>query len=250
MGYNETPLVNGINDMKLQNIKVQPKPQETIRSIEADASVCVRVGIIGCGYWGPNLMRNFHELSESKVVTICDLRPERLKYFAKRYPGIKLSTDPDAILSDPTLDAVVIATPISTHYPLARKALLRGKHVLIEKPFAASSQQGERLIRLAKRQKKILMVGHTFEYNPAVLKVTEFLRSEKLGKLHYIDSVRVNLGRHQSDGYNVMWDLAPHDLSIILQWVGEFPVRVSAWGRSFVQKGIEDVAFMRLEFPG
>jgi predicted dehydrogenase len=143
----------------------------------------------------------------------------------------------------------VIATPVSTHYELACQALRAGKHVLVEKPLAATTVQGETLHKLASRYNRILMVGHTFEYHPAVLKVAELLKAGELGGLYYIDSVRVNLGLYQSDGLNVIWDLAPHDISIILCWMNRVPRRVSAWGQAFVHKGIEDVAFIRLEFP-
>lgn len=226
------------------------KPRSRMSASEEEPSVAVRVAIVGSGYWGPNLIRNFHELEQSRVVTVCDLRPERLKPLAKRFPGVQLTTKYQEVLQDPTIDAVVIATPITTHFPLASRALRAGKHVLVEKPLASTSREGRALTRLARRCDKVLMVGHTFEYNPAVLKVAELLHKGELGKLHYIDAVRVNLGLHQSDGQNVIWDLAPHDISIILHWVGEVPRRVSAWGRSFIQKGIEDVAFIRLEFPG
>ena len=226
------------------------KSRSRIFTPEDEPSVAVRVAVIGAGYWGPNLIRNFHEHERSRVVTICDLRPDRLRPLAKRFPGVRLTTKYQEVLQDPTIDAVVIATPVTTHFPIASRALRAGKHVLVEKPLAATSREGQALVRQARRFGKILMVGHTFEYNPAVLKVAELLRRGELGKLHYIDAVRVNLGLHQSDGQNVIWDLAPHDLSIILLWMGEVPRRVSAWGRSFVQKGIEDVAFIRLEFPG
>lgn len=213
-------------------------------------SFAVRIGIIGCGYWGPNLLRNFHDLPQAKVVAACDLREDRLKPFTHRYPGVKLTKKYREVLQDSTIDAVVIATPISTHYEIARQAVKAGKHVLIEKPLAATVREGMALIRLAEVHKKLLMVGHTFEYNPAVLKVAELIKARELGRLYYIDSVRVNLGLHQADGHNVIWDLAPHDLSIILHWMNEVPRRVSAWGQAFVQKSTEDVAFIRLEFPG
>jgi len=214
-----------------------------------DSSVVVRVGIIGCGYWGPNLIRNFHENPQSHVVAVSDLRPDRLKPLAKKLPGVKLTTDYREILRDPSIDAVIVATPISTHYTLASRALKMGKHVLVEKPLTRTAKEGAALNRLAQRYKKNLMVGHTFEYHPAVLKVGQLIQEGEIGNIHYIDSVRVNLGLYQSDGLNVIWDLAPHDLAIILRWIGQSPCRVSAWGRSFVKKGIEDVAFIRLDFP-
>ena len=233
-------------------LKIENRQRTNDRSLrlESEPYTVVRVGVIGCGYWGPNLIRNFHELKQSQVVAICDLRKDRLKPLAKRYPGVRLTSNYKELLRDHSIDAIVIATPISTHYDIANAAIKAGKHVLVEKPLAANAKQGGSLVRLAQKNKRILMVGHTFEYNPAVLKVAELLKKGALGKLRYIDSVRVNLGLHQSDGRNVIWDLAHHDISIILCWVDEIPKRVSAWGRSFVQKGIEDVAFVRLEFPG
>ena len=209
----------------------------------------VRIGVIGFGYWGPNLVRNFQDLDRSKVVAVANLRGSALTPLAKRYPAIRLTTNHQEILEDETVDAVVIATPVSTHFGLAQAALRAGKHVLVEKPLAASSAEGSELIDLARQKKRILMVGHTFEYNPAVLKVAELLKSQELGELYYIDSVRVNLGRYQSDGRNVVWDLAPHDLSIILHWVGKMPERISAFGQAYLQKGTADVAFIRMEFP-
>jgi predicted dehydrogenase len=215
-----------------------------------ETSVVVRIGVIGCGYWGPNLIRNFHELPSSKVVAICDLQEERLKPFVKKFPGAKLTAHYQDILNDPTIDAVVVATPISTHFRISCAAVKAGKHVLVEKPLTATTKEGMALIHLARRRKKMLMVGHTFEYNPAVLKIAQLLQANEVGSIHYLDSVRVNLGLHQSDDRNVIWDLAPHDLSIILRWVQGTPNRVSAWGRPFIKKDVEDVAFIRLDFPG
>lgn len=210
----------------------------------------VRVGIIGCGYWGPNLIRNFHDLARCRVSAICDLQGSRLKPFGRKFPWVRLTTRSKELIEDSSLDAVVIATPISTHYRLAKQALEAGKHVLVEKPLTATVREGELLVKLAKKVAKTLMVGHTFEYHPAVLKVEELLRSGEMGRLLYIDSVRVNLGLHQSDGLNVIWDLAPHDVSIILRWIGQTPRYVSAWGQSYVKKDVEDVAFIRVEFEG
>ncbi len=231
------------------------KRQELVR-LETDRSVldetlkgCVRVGIVGCGYWGPNLIRNFHGLADATVASICDLEESRLRSFSRKFPGVRLTTKYQDILKDPTIDAVVIATPISTHYHLAHQALKAGKHVLVEKPLTATVREGSALVRLAQTVHKTLMVGHTFEYNPAVLKIADLLKSGEMGELFYIDSVRVNLGLYQSDGLNVIWDLAPHDISIILRWVGKLPRYVSAWGQSYLRKNVEDVAFIRLEFP-
>lgn len=209
----------------------------------------IRIGIVGCGYWGPNLIRNFYEIPEAEIAAICDSQAGRLKPLAKKFPLVKLTTHYQDLLTDSTLDAVVIATPVSTHYDLARRALKAGKHVMVEKPLSETAAQGVELDQLASRSRKILMVGHTFEYHPAVLKVAELLKAGELGRLYYIDSVRVNLGLYQSDGLNVIWDLAPHDISIILRWMNQVPRRVSAWAQAFVRKGVEDLAFIRLEFP-
>ncbi len=210
----------------------------------------VQIGIIGCGYWGPNLIRNFHEIPQTQVAAICDLRRERLGAFAKKNPEVKMTDDYREILRMPGLEAVVVATPISTHFEIASEALRHGKHVLVEKPLTGTVEEAARLVRLAQRCKRILMVGHTFEYHPAVLKISELLKTGEVGDIQYIDSIRVNLGLHQSDNRNVIWDLAPHDISIILSWLKALPVKVSAWGQSFVKKNVEDVAFLRLQFPG
>jgi len=214
------------------------------------SSGTVRIGLVGYGYWGPNLVRNFHEIPTAEITALCDLREDRLKPLARKFPSAKLTTHHEELIRDKSIDALIIATPISTHYEIARQALTAGKHVMIEKPLAQNVRQAMILTQLARRHNRILMVGHTFEYNPAVLKVAEILKAGEVGKLFYIDSVRVNLGLHQSDGLNVIWDLAPHDLSIILHWVGEVPKKVSASGRAFVRSGVEDVAFLHLEFPG
>lgn len=219
-------------------------------TLEGKLSGCVRVGVIGCGYWGPNLIRNFHELPDAKVTAICDLQENKIRPYAKKFPGILLTSRYQDVLKNPAIDAVVIATPISTHYDLAKQALKAGKDVLVEKPLTATVHQGASLVKLAGEARRILMVGHTFEYNPAVRKVDELLKSGEMGELYYVDSVRVNLGLHQSDGLNVIWDLAPHDISIILRWVGRSPRYVSAWGQSYVRRSVEDVAFIRLEFDG
>lgn len=210
----------------------------------------LRIGVIGCGYWGPNLIRNFHEVPEARVSAICDLKTERLDSFLKKIPGVKITADYKEVLEDPAIDAVAVATPISTHYPIASEALKAGKHVLVEKPLTGTVKEGISLVRLARRRKKILMVGHTFEYHPAVMKISELLRKGELGEVQYIDSIRVNLGLYQLDNRNVIWDLAPHDIAIILSWLAAVPEKVSAWGQSFVKKGVEDVAFLRLQFPG
>ena len=209
----------------------------------------VRVAIVGYGYWGPNLVRNIQDLEQSQVAAIADIDVHRLQKVSKKFPSICLTSDCRDVFNNPEIDAVIIATPVSTHFDLATQALESGKHVFVEKPLASSSEECRQLIQKATDRQRVLMVGHTFEYNPAVLKIKEILDSRQIGDLHYIDAVRVNLGRYQSDGRNVIWDLAPHDISIILNWVGAMPVGISAWGQSFVQKGVEDVAFIRMNFP-
>lgn len=207
----------------------------------------MHVGVVGCGYWGPNLVRN---LSESRLCTklsLCDLDARKLERLAMRYPAAAAFTSFDAMLAQPDLKAVMIATQLSQHYPLARRALERGLHVFVEKPFAGSSEQGEELIGLAEKNGLVLAVGHTFLFSPPVVKIREILDGDELGKVYYISSTRVNLGLHQKD-ISVIWDLAPHDLSMIMYWLGEVPVEVLATGKDFVQPGIPDVAFIFLRF--
>ena len=234
------------DSLVLEKPKGLQKKQPSRRTKSCDV---LRIGLVGCGYWGPNLLRNFHDLPTSQVVAICDVRPNRLEPLAKKFPSVQFTTRYQELLENSSVDAVVIATPVSTHYEIASRALRAGKHVLVEKPLTATTREGILLNQLAARHERVLMVGHTFEYHPAVLKVSELLKKGELGNLYYIDSVRVNLGLYQSDGRNVIWDLAPHDISIILHWTEEMPRRVSAWGQAFVQKSVEDVAFIRLEFP-
>lgn len=208
----------------------------------------IDVAVIGCGYWGPNLIRNFNQIQGSNVSRVCDLNPDRLTRIREGYPSIKVTQDYMDILRSRDVEAVVIATPVSTHYHLAKDALLHDKHVLVEKPLTVSRAEAEGLIELAARREKVLMAGHTFEYNPAVMKVKELLTGGEIGDIYYIHSSRVNLGLHQAD-VNVIWDLAPHDFSIILYWLGMEPLSLSARGTSYIQDGIADVAFITLSFP-
>lgn len=207
----------------------------------------LNVGVIGCGYWGPNLIRNLFENRLTSKVVICDLAQAKLQKIALRYPAAELTTDAGELIDRLDVDAVMIATPLSTHFDLAMRALKAGKHVFVEKPFAASSQQALRLIEEADRRKLTLMVGHTFQYSPPVIKIKEILESGELGQIFYISSTRVNLGLHQKD-VSVIWDLAPHDLSMILYWLEAAPIEVLATGKDFVQKGIPDVAFLFMRF--
>ncbi|MCK4304131.1 MAG: Gfo/Idh/MocA family oxidoreductase [Candidatus Eisenbacteria sp.] len=207
----------------------------------------VSVAIMGVGYWGPNLVRNLIENSLCSSVTVCDLEPEKLRKLLRRYPGVSVTSNPGEVFSSPTIDAIMIATPPKTHYELARETLLRGKHVFVEKPFTLSSKDAENLISLARERQRVLMVGHTFEYSPPVRKIKEIIEAGDLGDILYISSTRVNLGLHQKDS-SVIWDLAPHDLSMLFYWLQESPTEVLATGKDFVQPGIPDVAFIHLRF--
>ena len=205
------------------------------------------VGVVGCGYWGPNLVRNLSENRLCSQISLCDLNEEKLARLRLRYPAARAFARFEDMLVQPDLDAVMIATPPTVHHPLARAALLRDKHVFVEKPFAASSEQALELIRLAEQRKRTLAVGHTFVCSPPVVKIREILQRGELGKVFYISTTRVNLGLHQKDT-SVIWDLAPHDLSMILYWLEEMPTEVLATGKDFVQRGIPDVAFIFLRF--
>jgi predicted dehydrogenase len=207
----------------------------------------LNVAVIGCGYWGPNLVRNLYENRLCNRLVACDLDSAKLERIALRYPAVEVTTDARDAMSRLDVEAVMIATPLSTHFDLALQALQNGKHVFVEKPFAASSAQALRLIEEADRRKLTLMVGHTFQYSPPVMKIKQILDEGELGRLFYMSSTRVNLGLHQKD-VSVIWDLAPHDLSMMLYWLDETPCEVLANGKDFVQKGIPDVAFLFMRF--
>ena len=208
----------------------------------------ISVGVVGCGYWGPNLVRNLRMLPDCKVKTICDLSEIRLQHMRSLYPDIEGVTDYEHLLNGIGLDAVVVAAPVRHHYPLAKAALLAGKHTLIEKPMASSSAECEELIDIAKRNGLVLMVGHTFLYSSAVRKIVDIIRSGDIGEIRCITARRLNLGLYQKD-INVAWDLAPHDISIILHVLEEFPLVVNCQGNAHVTPGIEDVTNMSLTFP-
>ena len=207
----------------------------------------IKVGVIGYGYWGPNLVRNFGECGLADVKAVSDLRPDRLRQVAARYPSVRTTTDHRELLGDAGIDAVAIATPVSSHFDLALQALQAGKHVLVEKPFPATADQGQRLIDEAARRKLTLMVDHTFLYTGAVRKIKELVQAGDLGQLYYYDSVRVNLGLFQHD-VNVLWDLAVHDLSIMDYILGGRPQAVSATGVAHVAGQPEDVAYLTCYF--
>ena len=209
----------------------------------------VKVGVIGCGYWGPKLARNFHELPDAELTWVSDLRADRLEHIQKLYPSCRITQDYQDILAS-DVEAVVIATPVSTHYPLALAALRSGKHVLVEKPLTDNVMHAIELADSAERYGRALMIGHTFQYNPAVNVVSDLISSGELGQVYYIDATRVNLGLLQPD-INVIWDLAPHDISILLHILGMDPFQVSATGQVYIQKRkrIHEVAYLTLYFP-
>lgn len=208
----------------------------------------MKIAVVGAGYWGPNLVRNLLGLPSVDGVLVCDRDMPRLAHVKRRFPEIETTADLDAVLGDPSIAAVALATPISTHGPLGLRVIEAGKDLFVEKPLAASSQEARALIALAEQKERVLMVGHTFEYSPPVLRIKEIIDRGDLGKIFFISTTRVNLGLHQRDA-SVIWDLVPHDFSIIFHWLGEAPVRVSAVGRDCVQKGVPDVAFLNLQFP-
>jgi predicted dehydrogenase len=207
-----------------------------------------RVGIIGLGYWGPNLLRVLAEDPQVEVRWLCDRDDERTAQLARRYPAVPTTPDAAEVLGDPEVDAVVIATPVFTHFELAGAALRAGKHTFVEKPLAPSAESAEELFDLARERDRVLMCGHTFIYSPAVRAVKGMLDRGDLGEVFFISSSRVNLGLHQRD-VSVVWDLGPHDFSILLYWLEETPVSLRAVGRDSIVPGIPDVAFITLTFP-
>ena len=208
----------------------------------------VNVGIIGYGYWGPNLVRNFFAANDCLVKMVADARMGRLEQLKKVFPSILGVRTADDIILNPQIDAVVIATPVSAHFDLARRALLQGKHVLVEKPMTASVEEAEILINLAEKHGLLLMVDHTFLYTGAVQKMRQLINKNELGNIKYVDSTRINLGLFQSD-INVLWDLAPHDLSILSYLVDETPYSVNARGITHTCNGIENIAYLTVNFP-
>lgn len=208
----------------------------------------LRIGAIGCGYWGPNLIRNFVEIPGAQVVVIADLEQELLDRIMVRFPQIEKSTRDYHDMFEMDLDAVVIATPPATHYSIAGDCLNAGLHVLVEKPITLNSADAVDLIQTAEENERILMVGHTFEYNPAVRALKQMIQNGELGDIYYIDAIRASLGLFQTKA-NVIWDLAPHDISILRYLLDADPVSVSTHGSACVQEGIEDVAYITMTFP-
>lgn len=204
-------------------------------------------GLIGLGYWGPNLLRVLMEIPGVEVKWICDLDPQRLDRFGRRYPSCARTGDVDLLFDDPELDAVIVATPVFTHFDLASRALSAGKHTFVEKPLASSVEMADDLLDLAEERDLVLMCGHTFVYSPPVRTVKRLLDRGEIGDVFFVSSNRVNLGLHQAD-VSVIWDLGPHDFSILLYWLDEMPTTVRAVGRDSIVAGIPDVAFVNLGY--
>jgi len=209
----------------------------------------LRVSVVGCGYWGQNLLRNFCELEEAEVLIACDADPRSLARSRQRYPTLEVTQNYKDVLADPRVEAVVLATPVSTHYPFAHQALQAGKHVLVEKPLAQSARQVQDLIQLADRTGKTLMVDHTFLYTGAVRRMKTLVDSGEIGDLLYFDSVRISLGLVQSD-INVLWDLGPHDLSIMDHLCNREPISISATGVKHLETPYQNIAYVTVQFEG
>ncbi len=211
-------------------------------------STPIGVGVIGVGYWGPNLLRNFNNAAGAEARWACDLDETRLDHMIRMYPSVRTTSDHRQVLEDPQTQAVVIATPAHTHCALAEEAFAAGKHVFVEKPMAVSTPECERMVEAAEKADRVLMVGHTFLFNSAVYRIKELIDSGELGQIFYIYVNRVNLGLFRED-CNVVWDLAPHDIAILNWLLGASPTLVGATGHAYVQPGIEDVAFVHLQYP-
>src|SRR5215468_11039310 len=207
----------------------------------------IKVGVVGCGYWGPNLIRNLRQSSDCNLKLICDASEKRLAHMRRLHPGVETTTRFDQVINDAEIDAVVIATPVRMHYEMARAALAAGKHVFIEKPMARTEAEAEELVAFAEHQGLVIMVGHTFLFSPAVRRMKEIIDAGDIGEVQYISARRLNLGLFQKD-INVAWDLAPHDISIILHIMGGAPASVNCRGSAHVTRGIEDVTSMCLSF--
>lgn len=207
----------------------------------------VNLGIVGCGYWGPNLVRNFNSIPDSEIVYCADFDEKRLQHIKSLYPKTRTVRDYREIVDKKEIDAVIVATPIETHYKIAKDFLNAGKHVLIEKPITNSSEEAKELINLAEKNKRVLMVDHTFEYSAPVRKIKEIIDKGELGQIFTIDMIRVNLGLFHEKA-NVIADLAPHDISMLLYYLGRMPLSVRAIGNSYIREGIEDDAHINLEF--
>ena len=223
------------------------KTRESNAKHEQRSEVMVKFGVIGYGYWGPNVVRNLDRLESAEVVAVCDKSPASRKKVAKAYPDVLVTEDSAELMSSPDIDAIAVVTPVWTHYELAKAALLNGKHIFVEKPFTSNAAQAQELIELAAQRNLKIMVDHTFLFTGAVTKIKQLLDDGSLGKLYYYDSTRVNLGLFQHD-VNVVWDLAPHDLSIIDHLIEQAPEALSATGQTHLN-GHEDVAYITVYFP-
>jgi predicted dehydrogenase len=220
-----------------------PQPAEPAQARAAT----IGVAVVGCGYWGPNLVRSFFDAPGARLVALCDQQPQRMTPLLQRHPSVEGIESFDTLLADPRIDAVVIATPASTHADLAKRALLAGKHVLVEKPMALSSVDAEEMVEIAARMQRVLMVDHTFAYTGAVRRIKQLLDDRDLGDLYYYDSVRVNLGRVQHD-ISVIWDLAAHDFSIMDYLLGRLPRTISTMAAAHVYPGRSDIAYITAQF--
>jgi len=221
--------------------------EESVSAVEKQGSHVVRFGVIGYGYWGPNVVRNLNQLEEADVLMVCDKSPAARRRIQKAYPKVQITTNANDLIGSPEIDAVAVVTPVWTHYELAKAALENGKHIFVEKPFTSNVAQAEELIELAAKKNLKIMVDHTFLFTGAVKKIRQLLDEGALGSLYYYDSTRVNLGLFQHD-VNVIWDLAPHDLSIMDYLIQENPEAIVATGQTHLN-GYEDVAFITLYFP-
>lgn len=206
----------------------------------------IKIGVVGAGYWGPNIIRNFQQIPSCDMAICCDQDPKRLTHMSTLYPGIKTTTDYDQLVNDPSLDAIAVCTHVSAHYTLAKKALQAGKHILVEKPFTAKVDEAEELVELGKKAGKVIMVDHTFEYTAGVNKLKEVIESGVLGDVLYVHCARLNLGIFQRD-INVVWDLAPHDISIILYATGLRPTSIRTIGMKLLHPKVEDAAIVNLQ---
>ena len=209
----------------------------------------IRIAVFGAGHWGPHLIRNFHNKEQSEVLWVVDRDPARLAQVRTRFPDVAVGADADGVLAETRVDAVVIATPTSTHYQLARAALEHGKHVLVEKPIATDTREAAELCSLSAEGRRVLMVGHVFLFNPGIQRVKEYLDAGHLGRVYYIAMVRTNLGPIRVD-VNAAWDLAAHDVSIVNWWLGTEPVTAAAVGGKWINHGIDDAVFATLRYPG
>lgn len=209
----------------------------------------IRIGVIGAGRWGPNLIRNFHSDQTSTVVAVAEKSQSRLQLIRERYPDIQITESADDLFNNPAIDAVVVCTPTSTHFELAKKALEKGKHVFVEKPLAKTGQECRTLVELANRVNKVLFVGHVFVYNAGIQAVREFIKNDELGKIYHVQVTRTNLGPVRQD-VSALWDLASHDIAILHYWFGQMPRRVSAVGGRFLSNNLEDTIYATYTYPG